>query len=161
MSSTTENKEIARAFMEECWNKGKMDVLRELMSDDCRYHDPAFPSLAAGADNIKQHILTCRNGFPDLTFTIDDMIAERNEVVIHWTVQGTHKANFLGMPATNRKATVSGTSISRIEGHKIVETWANWNLMSLMEQLGVNATPQVKVPTHSKVKAKVSTHAKA
>ena len=106
-------------------------------SANCRYHDPVFPSLTSGADNIKNHIQTCRGGFPDLMFTVDDTIAERDEVVEHWTATGTHKGPFLGMPPTNKKATVTGTSIYRIEGSKIAEVWSNWNLMSLMEQLGI------------------------
>jgi hypothetical protein len=72
---------------------------------------------------------------------VDDTIAERNEVVHHWTVRGTHKGQFLGLPPTNRMATVSGTSINRIEGGKIVEQWSDWNLMTLMEQLGVSTAP--------------------
>ena len=143
-SPPTDNKEIARRFMEECWNQGKMEAARELLADNCRYHDPVFPSLTSGAENIGQHITTCRNGLPDLNFTIDDTIAERNEVVIHWTGRGTHKANFLGMPPTNKQATVSGTSIFRIEGGKIAEQWADWNLMSLMEQLGISTAPKVE-----------------
>jgi predicted ester cyclase len=63
-------------------------------------------------------------------------------VVVHWTAKGTHKGQFLGMPATNKQASVTGTSIYRLEGSKIVESWANWNLMSMMEQLGVGTAPQ-------------------
>jgi|SRR5580765_2361417 len=135
------NKQIAHRFMNDCWNKGNMDAVRELVAKDCRIHDPVFPSLTSGADNLANHITSCRTGFPDLTFTIDDTIAERNEVVLHWTGRGTHRGNFLGMQPTNRNATVSGTSIFRIEGSKISEQWSDWNLMSLMEQLGV-AAPQ-------------------
>ena len=87
----------------------------------------------------------CRNAFPDLRFTVDDEIAERNEVVIHWTARGTHKAPFLGMAPTDRRATVSGTSIYRFQGGKIVETWSDWNLMTLMEQLGLSVTPKPKL----------------
>jgi steroid delta-isomerase-like uncharacterized protein len=135
MPSTTENKEITRRFMEECWNKGDKDAMRDLIADNCRYHDPVFP----GVENLPQHIASCRSGFPDLRFTIEDMIGERNEVVVHWTAHGTHKGPFLGMQPTNRPCTVSGTSISRIEGGKVVEHWADWNVMTLMEQLGVSA----------------------
>jgi steroid delta-isomerase-like uncharacterized protein len=149
-SPPTDNKQIARRFMEECWSQGNMEAVRELLADDCRYHDPVFPSLTSGADNIRQHITTCRNGFPDLNFTVDDTIAERNEVVIHWTGQGTHKAPFLGMAPTNKPVTVSGTSIFRIENGKIAEQWADWNLMSLMEQLGVAATPQAEATVPAK-----------
>jgi steroid delta-isomerase-like uncharacterized protein len=137
-----ENKHIAQRFMEECWNQGKMDSIRELMASGCTFHDPVFPGLTSGVDNMKRHIETCRNGFPDLKLTVDDTIAERNEVVHHWTIRGTHKAPFLGMPATNRNAKVSGTTIYRIDGGKIVEQWADWNLMSLMEQLGVSSMPK-------------------
>ena len=138
------NKDIARRFMDDCWSQGKLDGMRDLVSDKCTIHDPVFPSLAAGVESLKRHIMTCRNGFPDLRFTIEDTIAERNEVVLHWTGQGTHKGEFLGMPPTNKKATVSGTSIFRIDNGKIVEQWSDWNLMSLMEQLGLAATPKTE-----------------
>ena len=130
--------------MDECWNQGNLNAVSELVADNCRYHDPVFPSLTSGAENIKNHIQTCRSGFPDLMFTNDDTIAERDEVVLHWTVTGTHKGQFLGMPPTNKKATVTGTSIHRIEGSKIAEVWSNWNLMSLMEQLGITAATQAQ-----------------
>lgn len=132
-----DNKEIAHRFMDECWNLGKMDSLREMVAEDCRIHDPVFPSLTSGAGNIARHISMCRNGFPDMNFTIDDTIAERNEVVIHWTAHGTHRGDFLGMRPTNHNATVSGTSIFRIDDCMIVEMWADWNLMTLMNQLGM------------------------
>jgi steroid delta-isomerase-like uncharacterized protein len=153
MPSTAENKEIARRFIEECWNHGKLDAIAELVSKDCRYHDPAFPSLNSGAENIKQHISSCRSGFPDLTFTIDDQIAERNEVVVQWTAHGTHKAAFLGIAPTNRKATVTGTSISKVEGGKITEYWSHWNLMSLMEQLGVSGVAKTQAKADNKTRA--------
>jgi steroid delta-isomerase-like uncharacterized protein len=137
-----DNKQIVRRFMDECWNQGKLNLVSELVADKCRFHDPVFPSLTSGANNMRDHIESSRRGFPDLKFTVDDTIAERNEVVIHWTVNGTHKGSFLGMQPTNRRATVSGTSIYRIEGSKIAEVWAHWNLMSLMEQLGVRMAPQ-------------------
>jgi steroid delta-isomerase-like uncharacterized protein len=130
--------------MDECWNQGNLNAVSELVADNCRYHDPVFPSLTSGAENIKNHIQTCRSGFPDLMFTIDDTIAERNEVLVHWTGTGTHKGQFLGIPPTNKNASVTGTSIFRIEDSKIVEEWANWNLMSMMEQLGIATAPQAQ-----------------
>ena len=133
----TDNRQIVQRFLDECWSRGNLNAVSELVADNCRYHDPVFPSLTSGAENIKNHIQNCRNGFPDLMVTIDDTIAERDEVVIHWTTTGTHKGQFLGMPPTNKTASVTGTSINRIEGSKIAEMWTDWNLMSLMEQLGI------------------------
>ena len=148
------NKEIARRFMDECWSQGKMDGMRELVSDKCTIHDPVFPSLAPGTESMQRHITMCRNGFPDLRFNIEDTIAERNEVVLHWTANGTHKGPFLGMEPTNRKASVSGTSIFRIDNGKIVEQWADWNLMSLMEQLGISAPKAASTTTTATTSAR-------
>jgi steroid delta-isomerase-like uncharacterized protein len=151
-----DNKQIAQRFMDECWNKGNLNMLSDLVATNCRYHDPVFPNLTSGADNIRNHIETCRRGFPDLRFTIDNTIAEGDEVVNHWTVKGTHKGQFLSLAPTNKHATVSGTSIFRIKDSKIAETWSDWNLMSLMEQLGISASPQA----HANVtKAESKTHA--
>jgi hypothetical protein len=73
----TDVKQIARRFMDECWNQGKLESIGELVSDDCRIHDPVFPSLASGADNLKRHIGMCRNGFPDLTFWREERLIDR------------------------------------------------------------------------------------
>lgn len=143
-----ENKNIARKLMEECWNRGKLDALDEVMAPGCRFHDPVFPTLREGSENFKQHIRTSRKGFPDLNFTIEDEIAERNEVVVHWRARGTHRDSFLGMPATNKKGDVHGTSILRMEKGKIVEMWSDWNLLSLLEQLGLAGAAQPAAAAH-------------
>ena len=132
-----DNKQIVLRFIEDCWNAGHTNMVADNLADNVRIHDPVFPNLTSGANNMRQHIEACRRAFPDIQFQIDDTIAERNEVVIHWTARGTHKGDFLGMHPTNRKAVVTGTSIYRLDSGKIVEQWAHWNLMTMMEQLGV------------------------
>lgn len=102
--------------------------------------------MASGVDSLRRHIRMCRNAFPDLKYTIDDMIAERNEVVVHWTMRGTQRQSFLGMAPTHKTATISGTTINRIESGKIVEQWSDWNLLSLMEQLGLATAPKQETP---------------
>ena len=141
---SSDNKQIAQRFMEECWNKGNLKAISEFVTANCRYHDPVFPHLTSGADNLRSHIENCRRGFPDMRTTIDDTIAEGNEVVHHWTITGTHRGQFLGLAPTNKKATISGTSIFRIQNSKIAEQWSDWNLMSLMEQLGIASAHTVE-----------------
>jgi steroid delta-isomerase-like uncharacterized protein len=141
-----DNKKIAWRLLEDAWNGGQLETLEALVSGDCRFHDPVFPFLPQGAESLRQHIRMFHNAFPDLRFSIDDMIAERNEVVVHWTMRGTHRHGFLGMTPTNRTAVVSGTTINRIEHRKIVEQWSDWNLLTLMEQLGLAISPKAEVP---------------
>jgi steroid delta-isomerase-like uncharacterized protein len=144
ISPCADNKQLVHRFMDECWNLGKFESLREMVADDCRLHDPVFPLLISGVENLRQHIITRRNGFPDLNITIDNTIAEGDEVVLHWTAHGTHRHRFLGLEPTNRSATVSGASIFRVKNCKIVEQWSDWNLLSLLEQLGITSTSKVE-----------------
>jgi len=140
-----QNKELTRRFYEECWNQGKTERLDQYIAKDCRYRDPVFPSLAPGVESLKRHIAMCRSAFPDLRFSLDDMIAERDEVVVHWTANGTQEGQFLGIAPTRKTATVGGTSIYRIKNQKIVEQAADWNLLTLLEQLGAATAPKVQV----------------
>ena len=140
-----QNKQIVRRYLEECWNQGKMDRVEQLVTADCRYHDPVFPSLTAGAENLKRHIAMCRNGFPDLHYSIDDVIAERDEVVMHWTAHATHEGTFLGIAPTRKTAQVSGSMICRIRNNKIAEQFVDWNLLTLLEQLGVSSAAKIQV----------------
>src|SRR5258708_2058369 len=140
---TEENKKLGRRVYEECWNKAMLEVVGDLYSKDCRFNDPVFPSLGPGVESMKRHIQMCRNAFPDLRFTVNDIIAENEEVVVHWTTQGTQQGQFLGLAPTHRRATVTGTSIYRIKNKKIVEQFSDWNLLTLLEQLGVSTTPKL------------------
>lgn len=144
-----DGKQIVHRFMEECWNKGKLNTITEMVADNCRLHDPVFPNTTSGAQNLKNHIEMCRRAFPDLHFRIDDTIAERDEVVIHWTTTGTHKGDFLGMHPTHRKATVGGITIFKVDRGMIVEQWAHWNLMTLMEQLGLSTGAPAETRQHA------------
>ncbi len=143
--TTEQNKQVVQRFVEECWNQGNFQKASEYLTDQVRFHDPAFPNLNSGVQNVRNHIEGCRKGFPDLRVKIDDTIAERNEVVHHWTVTGTHKGPFLGMQPTQRKVTIEGTSIYRLEGSKIAEAHAHWNVASMMAQLGITTVPQEAV----------------
>jgi predicted ester cyclase len=75
---------------------------------------------------------------------MDEMITERDEVVVHWTAKGTEQSQFLGVAPTRKTASVSGTSIYRIKNQKIVEQFADWNLLTLLEQLGAATAPKMQ-----------------
>lgn len=143
------NKKVVQRFVEECWNQGDLNKVSQYLTDQVRFHDPVFPNLGTGLQNIKNHIEACHKAFPDLRFTIDDTIAERNEVVLHWRANGTHRGPFLGMQPTNRKFNLEGTSIYRLENSKIAEEHANWNLATMMQQLGV-----IEIPKETRAEAK-------
>jgi steroid delta-isomerase-like uncharacterized protein len=136
--STEENKALVRRIYEE-WNKGKeaaMAAIEELYAPDYVFHvTGVFPDL----DRVgyKQMTPAFFTAFPDIHYTLEDLIAEGDKVVSRWTFRGTHQGEFMGMPPTGKQVSVTGIEIDRIEDDKFVESWANSDHLGLMQQLGV------------------------
>ena len=138
------NKTLSRRFFEEVFGKGKLNVLDELIAKDHVNSGPAtLPGLPAGSEGTKQLVTVYRNAFPDLHFTIDEQIAEGDKVVTRWTVQGTHKGELAGIPATGKSSTVTGVTVDRVANGKITETWGIFDQFGMMQQLGVIPTPEL------------------
>jgi len=77
------------------------------------------------------------NAFPDLHYTIEDMIAEGDKVVVRLTFSGTHRGEFMGVAPTNKRVTTTAIFIQRIVSGKLVEEWSNADLLGFFQQLGV------------------------
>ena len=94
----------------------------------------------------KKRVTLYRTAFPDLQLTIEDIIAEGQTVMPRWSCRGTHKGDLSGIVPAGKQFTISGVSIARFTGGKMVEGWVNWDALGLMQQLGV-------VPELAKAKA--------
>jgi steroid delta-isomerase-like uncharacterized protein len=133
-----DNKAISRQIVEEAFNKGNVDVLDEIVSQDIVFHDPgAPPNMAPGREGLKQMVLGYRIAYPDIKVTIEDEIVEGDKVVTRWSARGTNEGEMMGMPPTGKETQVTGITIDRIEGDQIVESWTNWDTLGLLQQLGV------------------------
>jgi steroid delta-isomerase-like uncharacterized protein len=137
--STEENKAIVRRFFEEGPSKGNLSIANELLSPDFAIHVPLPAS--PGVEGINEIITTCRAAFEHLNVTIEDMIAEGDNVAARFTAHGIHKGNFMGLPATGKPITMTGIEIFRIKDGKIAELWGEANLLGLMQQLGIFPAP--------------------
>ena len=105
-------------------------------------YDPNSESAEVrGSETIKGEIEYFRNAVPDLTYTIEDQIAEGDRVVTRYTASGTHQGEFFGVGATGERITMSGIMIDRLEGGKMVEEWPEYDLLGVMQQLGAVRTP--------------------
>ncbi len=82
-----------------------------------------------------------RNAFPDLHFTVEDMLAEGDRVASRYTARGTHRGELMGLPPTGRQVTEVGIVISRLAEGKLVEDWHSPDNLGLMQQLGVVTFP--------------------
>ncbi len=132
---------LARRSFDEIWNNGNLDTADELYSPDYVNHDPVSPEVPPGPEGVKQLAKMYRRAFPDLRFAIDEMLAAGDRVVTRWTGVGTHRGALRGLPPSGRQARVTGISIHRIAGGRIVETWVNWDTLGMMEQLGAAQVP--------------------
>ena len=133
-----QNKALARRSIEEIWNQGKLAVIDELVASDATFHDPSVPGgKFTGPQGMKQFVQIYLGAFPDVRLTINDQIAEGEEVVTRWTATGTHSGELMGIAPTNKRATVTGVDIDRYQGGKVVEAWASYDMLGLLQQLGV------------------------
>ena len=139
----TDNKAIVRRLYEEVWNKRRLDVVEELISPSHALNDPIVSGSQTGPELYKRRVVEFTASFPDLRFTIEDMIAEKGKVVVCWTISGTHKGEFMDIPATGRKVSVEGITIHHITNGKILDSYARWDPLGLMRQLG-QASPLAK-----------------
>lgn len=133
--STEDNKALMRRVYEEIYNQKNLTLIDELAAADFVFHGGS--RAIQGREAYKQFALMYIAAFPDLHFTIEDMIAEGDTVVVRHTLRGTHKGDFMGIPPTGKQATVTGITITRIANGKGVETWADGDDLGLMQQLGV------------------------
>jgi len=78
---------------------------------------------------------------PDVHFTIEDIIAEEDFIVVRYTTRGTHQGNFMGIPPTGKQVSGTGMFMDRIVNGKAVEQWLNGNTPGLLQQIGVVPAP--------------------
>jgi steroid delta-isomerase-like uncharacterized protein len=119
--STEENKALVYRYFEEL-NKGNLDVIDETFTTNFVNDDPANPGVRS-IEDYKQWLTDMRAAFPDAHWTIEDLIAERDKVVVRETFHGTHQAVSSGTAPTSKQVTLTSIHIFRIENGKIVENW--------------------------------------
>jgi steroid delta-isomerase-like uncharacterized protein len=131
-----DNKTIVRRLYEEVWNKRRLEIVDQLLSPSHALSDPIVSDSQIGPELYKRRVVEFTAGFPDLRFTIEDMIAEKGKVVVSWIFSGTQQGDFMGIPASGRKVSVEGITIHYVTNGKILDSFARWDALGLMRQLG-------------------------
>ena len=137
--SAKENEAIVRRLMEGAYTNP--EVNDELVADDYVGHFPPNPTRH-GPEDLKLFNAQAVAAFPDAHASIEDLIAEGDEVAVRWTLRGTHEGELRGgVPATGLRVEVSGITISRIRNGRVVENWGNYDMLGMLQQLGVIPAP--------------------
>ena len=138
MTATGANKLLVRRFFEEI-DKGNLAIVDELVADDYVDHNPPpIAGLPEGREGLKRALATF---FPGMSgrHQIEDQIAEGDKVVTRMTNYGRHTGDLPGVPRTDQELKNGSIVIHRIANGKIVEKWAQRDMLSLFQQLGVFA----------------------
>jgi steroid delta-isomerase-like uncharacterized protein len=143
--TTQENAVVIRRFAEEVITRGDIELAAQFVWEDVVEQVP-LPGQGPGLEGLKDILRTMRSAFPDLDFSIKEQVAEGDKVASRFEWEGTHKGEFLGLPATGRRVRVWGIVIDRLEKGRIKDTRIIMDTLGLMMQLGV-FPPPASAPT--------------
>ena len=137
---TAENKVVMRRFVEFI-NTGNESLAEELISPDATFHVPGRPEPMRGPAGYLAVIGMMRGGFPDIQWTLEEMIAEDDKVAARFTMRGTHQGVFFGVPPTGKAIAVQAMNFYRLSGGLFVEERGQPDLLGLLQQIGAVPTP--------------------
>jgi steroid delta-isomerase-like uncharacterized protein len=140
MPAAEENKAQFRRTYEELLNGGDLSVADELVAPDFVNHE-APPGMDRGPDSMRGLATMLRTAFPDLHFTIEELVAEGDTVAGRLTMSGTHEGPLMGMPPTGRTVRQNHMHFVRFREGKAVEHWGVRDDTTMMQQLGAVPPP--------------------
>jgi steroid delta-isomerase-like uncharacterized protein len=132
------NKNVVRRYFLEMVNNQDLTILDQLVSQNRTAHNLLDGTVNNGTlDDLRKFLTYLFKAFPDLNYTIEDIIAENDLVVTRVVLHGTHKGEFWGYPASNNRIEyLSEIFFMRLENGKIVESWVQFDLHNLFQKLG-------------------------
>ena len=133
--SLEKNKAVVRREID-FWNGGDADRIGEVYAADYVGHE-VNGAHGGDRDQVRQAAAAVFAAFPDFHLTADFLIAEGDLVVKRWTVRGTHKAEYMGIPPTGKEIVVTGCNVLRIVGDMVAEIWGHTDTLGMLQQLGV------------------------
>jgi steroid delta-isomerase-like uncharacterized protein len=125
-----------RSYFDDVWSAGKLELLDRLLAPDYINHTPSTPDPVPGPAGLRPIVAAFRVGFPDLHFTIEDLVAEGDRVAVRVTMEGTQDGPLFGAPPTHRHVRVSQINIEHFRGDQIAEHWRVTDELGVMRQLG-------------------------
>jgi len=142
-----ERKEFVRRAYEEVFNTGNVAAADEYFGPDFVNH-AGPPDWPRGPEGIGRTVTMLRTAFPDLRFTIEQVIVEGETIAARWTARGTHQGTLQGpmenIAATGRPVAFQGITMGRVVDGKAGESWVITDQLGLLRQIGVSADAQAQ-----------------
>jgi predicted ester cyclase len=130
---TEQERDLGRRWFEEVWNKGRREAIAQMLSPDSVVHEGGMDT--AGPDGFYPYYDRLSATFSEIHFDIDDSLANDDTTCVRWVFTAKHSGEGLGIDPTGVKISVTGITVLRVGGGKLLEGWQNWDMLGLMEQL--------------------------
>ena len=138
------NKDLVRRYYEDVLNGRSVALLDKLAVSDYDEHSP-FPGQPNGLEGLKARAGALLSAFDPYVFSVRELVAEGDTVVAYWTNTATHSGSFMGIPATGRRLSISGSDIHRIRDGRMAEHWHVVEELQMLQQLGLVPSPEAAV----------------
>lgn len=130
-----QNKDLVKRYIEE-WNKGNTEIHKEFNAPDCVFYMPSNRSHSKSEEEKIEDIKMQSRAFPDINWSIEELFAVRDRVIVRGILTGTHEGEFQGIPATGNKFEVGVITIYQIKKGKIIEERIDMDTLGMVEALG-------------------------
>jgi steroid delta-isomerase-like uncharacterized protein len=134
--STEQNRVLVRRRVEEIWHQGNHAAIDDLIAADLVSNGQPI-----GRAGFRQFVNAVRTAFPDLQFTIEDIVTEGDKVCVRYVGRGTQRGEFAGLPASGKAVEFTGIDIFRIVDGQFAEEWLMYDQLGLLQQLGAIPAP--------------------
>jgi len=122
-------------------NTADENLAQQLINTEAKFYVPGQNEPLQGPKGYLMIIAMMRSGFPDIQWTLDDMITENDKVAVRYTMKGTHQGTFFGVPATGKPISVQTINVYRLSGDQIIEEYGQPDMLGLLTQIGAVAQP--------------------
>ena len=130
---------ILHRWYEEVWNKGRAELIDEMIAPEAIAHGLEDPSgnPVRGPEEFKKFFQGFRAAFPDIHITVEETVSEDDLVVAYCKIKATHTGPAFGMQATNMPVAFEGMLMFRVRDGKCVEAWNSFDFFKMFQQMGV------------------------
>jgi predicted ester cyclase len=130
---TEKERDLGRRWFEEVWNKGRREAIAEMLLPDSVVHEGGIDT--AGAEEFYPYFDRMRSAISDIHVTVEDTIVDGDKICVRWSFTGRHTGEGLGLAPTGVTIGITGITIMRVAGDKLIEGWQNWDMLGMMQQI--------------------------
>lgn len=132
--STEKNKSVMGKFVEFI-NTANEEMAADLISEEAIFYAPTNPEPLKGTQGYMLILNMMRNSFPDISWKLEEMVAENDSIAARFTMTGTHKGEFFNIPPTGKAFKINVMNFYRFSNGKIIEEFGQPDIFGLLQQL--------------------------